>query len=106
MSYDLPSYEGWDCPTCMRPMEKEDEHECSTCGLNASEHISVTAMCRILREVSGREAALTVKLAAERALADRLAEAFKDLWDNHTMYGAGYEVVEKAIAAWKEARSE
>jgi len=46
------------------------------------------------------------ELAAERALADRLAEAFKDLWDNHTMYGAGYEVVEKALAAWKEARSE
>ena len=46
------------------------------------------------------------QLKAERALADRLAEAFKDLWDNHTMYGAGYEVVEKALAAWKEARSE
>ena len=46
------------------------------------------------------------QLSAERALADRLAEAFKDLWDNHTMYGAGYEVVEKAITAWKEARSE
>ena len=49
---------------------------------------------------------LREKLAAERALADRLAAAFKDLWDNHTMYGAGYEVVEKALAAWKEARSE
>ena len=49
---------------------------------------------------------LREKLAAERALADRLAEAFKDLWDNHTMYGAGYEVVEKSLTAWKEARSE
>ena len=63
MSYDLPSYEGWDCPTCMRPMEKEDEHECSTCGLNASEHLRVTSLCRILREVSGREAALIVENA-------------------------------------------
>ena len=61
MSYDLPSYEGWDCPTCMRPMEKEDDHECNTCGLNASEHLSVTSLCRILREVSGREAALIVE---------------------------------------------
>ena len=46
------------------------------------------------------------KLSAERALADRLAEGFKDLWDNHTMYGAGYEVVEASLAAWKEARNE
>ena len=49
---------------------------------------------------------LEAELEAERALADRLAEAFKDLWDNHTMYGAGYEVVEAALTAWKEARSE
>lgn len=105
MSYDLPSYEGWDCPTCMRPMEKEDDHECNTCGLNASEHLSVTSLCRILREVSGREAALiverdklkrmlelqqkisveavielearTAQRDAEHALADRLAEVLE-----------------------------
>ena len=72
MSYDLPSYEGWDCPTCMRPMEKEDDHECSTCGLNASEHLSVTSLCRILRDVSGREAALIVERDKLNSLLIRL----------------------------------
>ena len=49
---------------------------------------------------------LEAQIDAERALADRLADALNDLWDNHTMYGAGYEVVEAALTAWKEARSE
>ena len=61
---------------------------------------------RLLGMSAERECDLRGKMERERALADRLAEAFKDLWDNHTMYGAGYEVVEKALAAWKEARSE
>ena len=61
---------------------------------------------RLLGMSAERECELLGKLERERALADRLAAAFKDLWDNHTMYGAGYEVVEKALTAWKEARSE
>ena len=44
------------------------------------------------------------KLAAERAIADRLAEELEKL-----AWLAGHEVpneAEKALAAWKEARSE
>ena len=81
MSHDLPSYEGWDCPTCMRPMEKEDDHECSTCGLNASEHLSVTSLCRILREVSEREAKLTVERDKLNCLLIRL---YNDLFVHHS----------------------
>ena len=54
-------YEGWDCPTCMRPMEEQDDHECGTCGMNASHHISVTAMCKIMRRTQEREHALIVE---------------------------------------------
>jgi hypothetical protein len=39
------------------------------------------------------------KLSAERALADRLAEALRELWNNHTLHGAAYELIEKALAA-------
>ena len=75
-------------PNASRTLEEEqNDHECEL------------AAWELLEEAKA-------ELAAERALADRLAEAFKDLWDNHTMYGAGYEVVEKALTAWKEARSE
>ena len=49
-----------------------------------------------------KHAATARKLAAERALADRLAGTLSDLWRN----GAEYEAVEGAIAAWKEARND
>jgi hypothetical protein len=58
---DLPDHEHWDCPTCLRPMPPEHDHRCSTCDMFASQHISVTAMCKILREMSGREASLIVE---------------------------------------------
>lgn len=54
-------YEGWDCPTCLRPMEEQDDHECGTCGMNASHHISVTAMCHILRRTQERESCLIME---------------------------------------------
>lgn len=47
---------------------------------------------------------LQSQLAAERALADRLAEDLNNLWHYYSLTGAAYEVVEAALAAWKEAR--
>lgn len=44
------------------------------------------------------------ELNAERALADRLAKDLDDLWHRHSLTGAAYEVIESALAAWKEAR--
>jgi hypothetical protein len=32
---------------------------------------------------------------------DRLAEALRELWDNHTLYGAAYELIENTLAAVK-----
>ena len=49
----------------------------------------VSSVCRELREQR-----------------DRLAEALNDLWHNYSLTGAAYELIEKALAAWKEARSE
>jgi hypothetical protein len=40
----------WDCPTCGRPTPPETDYECECCGQRASHHISVTAMCKIIRE--------------------------------------------------------
>ena len=70
-------YEGWDCPTCLRPMEEQDDHECGTCGMNASHHISVTAMCNILRRTQEREHALIVENK-------RLKEQIQTLQNNGT----------------------
>jgi hypothetical protein len=30
---------------------------------------------------------------------DRLAGALRELWDNHTLYGAAYELIENTLAA-------
>lgn len=57
----------WDCPCCERPMPPENDKECH-CGKKTSHHLSVSAMCRIMHNMSGREAALIVrnkKLEAE-----------------------------------------
>jgi cupin superfamily acireductone dioxygenase involved in methionine salvage len=32
---------------------------------------------------------------------DRLAEALQELWDNHTLHGAAYELIERTLAAVK-----
>ncbi len=42
---------------------------------------------------------LEAELAAVTEQRDRLVEALRELWDNHTLYGAAYELIEKALAA-------
>jgi len=43
-------------------MPEHCDYECTTCGLMASEHISITSMCKVLCAVSNREASLIVKV--------------------------------------------
>ena len=121
----------WDCPCCERPVSPENDKECH-CGKKYSHHLSVSAMCRIMHNMSGREAALIVrnkklevevneqarllgmsaerecdlrgKLERERALADRLAGVLELYYaDDDIAHHAG---IADALAAWKEARSE
>ena len=94
-------YEGWDCPTCLRPMEEQDDHECGTCGMNASHHISVTAMCKIMRRTQERR-------DREHALADRLAEILQRIANEDYRGNRPHHcvVAECGVKAWKEARSE
>lgn len=104
--------DSWECPTCLQPFPPHHDYECGTCEAKASEHLRVTAMCRLLREVSGREAALIVErdklkqqLSAERALADRLAGLLELYFWKYEVRGDIGEI-SKALAASKEARSE
>ena len=53
--------DGWECPTCLRPMQDEHDYECGTCEAKASEHLRVTTMCKLLRETQRRENALIVE---------------------------------------------
>jgi ribosomal protein L37E len=57
----MNTHEEWDCPTCGRPTPPSEDYECGCCGNPASEHISVTSLCRILRETQQREHALIVE---------------------------------------------
>jgi hypothetical protein len=52
-------------------MLSEHDYECATCGVMASEHISITSMCKVLRAVTNRESALIV---ANRELQDEVNE--------------------------------
>jgi len=49
---------------------------------------------------------LEAELKSEHALADRLAADLNDLWHHYSQTEASYEVIDEALAAWKEARSE
>jgi hypothetical protein len=92
----------------------------------ASHHVSVWTMCKRLRESQQRESALIVEnneqarllgmsaerecdlrgeLERERALADRLVEALLSFCSSGMVW-PNTDTPEKAIAAWKEARSE
>ena len=55
--------EGWECPTCLRPMEPAHDYECACCEAKASEHLRVTTLCRLLRETQRRESSLIVENA-------------------------------------------
>jgi predicted amidophosphoribosyltransferase len=50
-----------ECPTCKQDWVADTDYECTACGRPASEHISVTSVCRILYETRAREAALIVE---------------------------------------------
>ena len=115
----------WDCPTCGRPTPTEIDVECH-CGMMASHHVSISTMCKRLREAQQRESALIVEvneqarllgmsaervcdlhgeLERERALADRLADALLSTLSLWAMSPKSEEAA-KSIAAWKEARGE
>ena len=115
----------WDCPTCGRPTPPEIDVECH-CGMMASHHVSISTMCKRLREAQQRESALLVEvieqsrllgmsaeresalrgeIERERCLADRLGDALLSTlscW----MTSPDAEQAAKSLAAWKEARSE
>ena len=73
--------EAWECPTCLQPFPPHHDYECGTCEAKASEHLRVTTMCRLLREVSGREAKLTVERDKLNGLLIRL---YNDLFVHHS----------------------
>jgi len=61
-----------ECPTCKQDWVVDTDYECTACGRPASEHISVTSVCRILYETRAREAALIVE---NKKLKDQLEQA-------------------------------
>lgn len=71
--------DGWECPTCLRPMTDEHDYECGTCEAKASEHLRVTTLCKLLRETQRRESCL---IAENNRIKSQLADAkaTADLW--------------------------
>ena len=76
---DLEDDDGWECPTCLRPMPAEIDYECGTCEAKASEHLRVTTLCKLLRETQRRESCL---IAENNRIKSQLgdAKATADLW--------------------------
>jgi 1,6-anhydro-N-acetylmuramate kinase len=62
--------------------------------------------CRLLGMSAERECGLRWEMERERAIADRLADCLNNLWHHHSLTEASYDYIDKALAAWKEARSE
>ena len=76
---DLEDDDGWECPTCLRPMTDEHDYECGTCEAKASEHLRVTTLCKLLRETQNRESCV---IAENNRIKTQLgdAKATADLW--------------------------
>jgi hypothetical protein len=87
---EIPESELWECSTCKQPHPLETDYECASCGMLASEHISVTAMCRIIREWQSRAYSAELKLARIERERDRLAEALRAItYKNGDRYFSG-----------------
>ena len=101
-----------ECPTCKQDWVADTDYECTACGRPASEHISVTSVCRILYETRAREASLIVErgqllnqLAYEFDLSDRMANALLSTL-SAWMTSPDSEQAAKALAAWKKSRQD
>ena len=53
--------EDWECSTCKQPHPESTDYECSTCGMLASEHISITQMCKTMRRWQDQAYSLEVR---------------------------------------------
>jgi hypothetical protein len=71
----------------------------------AREHYRMSSVCRKMKEqrddLSGHYHRLNAENVILQQQRDRLAEALLELWHNHTLHGAAYELIEKALAAVK-----
>jgi hypothetical protein len=97
-------------------MPEHYDYECATCGMMASEHISVTSMCKVLRAVSNRESSLLVErdklkreLTEAREQRDRLATIARELTAMirvNVMWGrfaeCSVEQVDEHLKPWNE----
>lgn len=68
-----------ECPTCKQDWVAPTDYECGCCGNPASEHISVTSLCRILRETQQREHALIVENKRLQAQLDEIGKLVKQM---------------------------
>ena len=50
----------WDCPCCGQSTPPENDKECH-CGMRVSHHLSVSTLCKQLRQAQQRESALIVR---------------------------------------------
>jgi predicted amidophosphoribosyltransferase len=68
-----------ECPTCKQDWVAPTDYECGCCGNQASEHISVTSLCRILRETQQREHALIVENKRLQEQLDEIGKLVKQM---------------------------
>jgi len=57
-----------ECPTCKQDWVADTDYECIACGRPASEHISVTSVCRLLYAAIAREDKLALEVERLKAL--------------------------------------
>jgi hypothetical protein len=69
---------------------------CESCGWSMR-FPDQPCRCELERELCELDRQLT-EAQAQR---DRLAEALRELWNNHTLHGAAYELIEQTLSAVK-----
>lgn len=61
MNQEIDDNEDWECSTCKQTHPPSTDYECSTCGMMASEHISITQMCKRMRRWQDQAYTLEVR---------------------------------------------
>ena len=87
-----------------RPTPETDELEIIMDRADTPPLVKLTPYAHLCRRLERDLAAANEQLAAERALADRLADDLNDLWHHYSLTSTGYNVVENGIAAHRAAR--
>jgi predicted glutamine amidotransferase len=87
----------WECSTCKQVHPLATDYECATCGMMASEHVSITTLCKSMRRWQDEAFSLEVENKKLRDALEKSIESAQRFRNEAESYIARIEDLQSAI---------